>query len=64
MHGELDKLEEALTKNEEKAEERLSWSAENRAGGRGDLMGVVDGVLGYEGDEGLRREERQREMMD
>lgn len=65
VHGELDKLAEALEENEEKAIQRTSWLVENREGGRGDLMDVVDEALGYQPvNEQAEKEERVREMMD
>ena len=65
VHGELDKLAEALEENESKANERLNWLAENRAGGRGDLMDVVDETLGYQPlNEQVRKEEATKGMMD
>lgn len=65
IHGKLEKLAETLEANEKKAEKRKSWMAENREGGRGDLMMVVDETLGYPPvNEGVRKEEKVREMMD
>lgn len=64
IHGEVDKLEEALRENETKARERKSWMDEHREGGRGDLMVAVDEILQYPANEGLRKEEKVMEMMD
>ena len=64
VHGEVDELKEALQENEKKSHERKSWLDEHREGGRGDLMGVVDEVLGYSRNEQVQQEEKVREMMD
>lgn len=65
VHGELEKLVEALKENEQKAIERKNWLADNREGGRGNLMDVVDETLGYRPvNEQVRQEERTKGMMD
>lgn len=65
VHGELEKLVEALKENEKKAIERKNWLADNREGGRGNLMDVVDETLGYRPvNEQVRKEERTKGMMD
>lgn len=64
VHGEMDELKQALQENEKKSHERKSWLDEHREGGRGDLMGVVNEVLGYPQNEQVKKEEKVREMMD
>ena len=64
VSGEVDGLNEALQENEKKSIERKSWLEEHREGGRADLMGVVDEVLGYPRNEQITKEDKVREMMD
>lgn len=67
-HGHVSDLVAALEENEIRTQDKVkSWNAPDREGGRGDLMDVVDDVLGYPkspGDEDLRREESYRVVLD
>lgn len=67
IKGELGKLDEALEENERRVarKKRRDWNSADREGGRGDLMEVVDEVLGFAPtDPGVRKEERLREALD
>ena len=60
VHGRLDDLSAALMESEERA--LKEWSETSGGGGRGNLMDVVGGELGYEPEK--RREEDVRGVLD
>ncbi|OBT48496.1 hypothetical protein VE00_01352 [Pseudogymnoascus sp. WSF 3629] len=60
VHGRLEDLSAALIESEERA--LKEWSETSGGGGRGNLMDVVGGELGYEPEK--RREEDVRGVLD